>query len=139
MVKTQHMTVAQQTILEYPSLFKIVTPIDVDCFEKLLSDQSNPLFVNSVWIGLRKGFWPWANIKEGYPTTYDGARPTPLDEKRAKFICEQCDIKISKGCFSQSFGHDLLLGMYCMPVHAVPKPNSSDLHIVTDHSLAIFL
>jgi len=28
--------------------------------------------------------------------------------------------------------------MYCMPVHAVPKPNSSDLHMVTDHSASPF-
>jgi hypothetical protein len=65
-------------------------------------------------------------------------RPTPHDQKKAAFICEQCDIEIAKGRFSKAFGTDLLPGMYCMPAHAVPKPNSSDLRMVTDHSAGPF-
>lgn len=63
-----------------------------------------------------KGFWPWADtLKDGYPSTYDGARPTPCDDKRADFICAQQDVDILKDCFSVSFGPDLFPGMYCMP------------------------
>jgi hypothetical protein len=131
--------VACQTIAENPSLFKIVSPIDVDRFQELLVNHPNPLFVDSVCAGLRRGFWPWADtLKEGYPSIFDGARPTPSDDRRAAFIRDQRDIEIQKGRFSESFGPDLLPGMYCMPAHAVPKPNSSDLRMVTDHSAGPF-
>jgi len=131
--------IACQTISKNPSLCKIITPINVDRFEKLLSDHPNPLFVDSVCADLRRGFWPWANtLKDRYPSIYDGARPTPSDEHKAKFICDQRDIEISKGRFSEPFGPDLLPRMYCMPAHAVPKPNSTDLHMVTDHSAGPF-
>jgi hypothetical protein len=127
--------VACQTIFENPSLCKIVTPINVDRFQELLANHPNPLFVDSVCAGLRRGFWPWANtLKEGYPSIFDGARPTPCDDRKAAFICDQRDIEIQKDRFSESFGPNLLPGMYCMPAHAVPKPNSSDLRMVTDHS-----
>jgi hypothetical protein len=51
---------------------------------------------------------------------------------------DQRDIEITKGRFSPSFGTDLLPGMYCMPAHAVPKPHSDDLRMVTDHSAGPF-
>ena len=127
--------IACQTILKNPSLCKIVTSINVDCFQELLANHPNPLFVDSVCAGLRRGFWPWADmLKEGYPSIFDGARPTPSDNHKVAFIHDQRDIEIWKGRFSESFGPDLLPGMYCMPAHAVPKPNSSDLWMVTDHS-----
>jgi len=128
-----------QTISENPSLFQIVTPINIERFETLLSDHPNPSFVHSVCSGLREGFWPWANtLMDGYPVTYDGARPTPPDIHKTTFIREQCQTEIEKGRFSKSFGTDLLPGMYCMPVHAVPKPGSTDLRMVTDHSAGIY-
>ena len=130
---------AHQTIFEYPSLFKIITPMNVDLLEHLLSDHPNPAFVKSVCISLHEGFWPWADtLKDSYPPTYDGARPTPCDDKKADFIHAQQDIEISKNHFSASFGPDLFPGMYCMPAHAIPKPNSMDLHMVTDHSTGPF-
>jgi hypothetical protein len=131
--------IACETISQNPELFKIVTPINVDRFQELLSDHPNPLFVQSVCAGLREGFWPWADThKEGYPSTYDAARPTPHDQKKAQFIRDQRDVELQKGRFSTSFGTDLLPGMYCMPAHAVPKPNSTDLRMVTDHSAGPF-
>ena len=111
----------------------------MDRFQELLSDHPNPLFVASMCTGLREGFWPWADtLKDGYPTTFDGARPTPCDARKASFIREQRDVEIEKGRFSAAFGPDLLPGMYSMPAHAVPKPNSSDLRMVTDHSAGPF-
>jgi hypothetical protein len=131
--------VVSRTISENPSLFKIVTPINVDRFEELLFDHPNPLFVESVCSGLREGFWPWADtLKNGYPVVYDGSRATPTDTKKAKFIRDQRDIEVEKDRFSPSFGTDLLPGMYSMPAHAVPKPGSSDLRMVTDHSAGNF-
>lgn len=43
------------------------------------------------------------------------------------------DTSIIYICFSP-FGPDLLPGMYSMPLHVVPKPNSSEFCLVTDHS-----
>jgi len=126
---------ALETIERNPSLFRIITPINVDLFRHLLSEHPNLPFVESVCTGLREGFWPWADtLKEGYPLTHDASRPSPSDPKKAAFIRAQRDIEISKQRFSESFGPDLLPGMYCMPAHAVPKPNSEDLRMVTDHS-----
>jgi len=62
----------------------------------------------------------------------------PSDPLKAAFIHKQCDIEIRKGCFLHSFGTELLPGIYCMPAHTVPKLNSSDLRMVTNHSASPF-
>ena len=127
--------VTAKTIRENPDLFKIVTPINVDIFESYLSDHPNQPFVRSVCQGLREGFWPWADtLKEGYPATHDESQPTPSNPTRAAFLTSQLAIERSKDRFSRSFGRDLLPGMYSMPIYAVPKPNSTDLRLVTDQS-----
>ena len=111
----------------------------MDVFEALLKDHPNPLFVKSVCDGLREGFWPWADtLKEGYPDTHDESRPMPSNEEHAAFIRAQCVKEREKGFYSRPFGTDLLPGMYSMPIHAVPKPNSTDLRLVTDHSAGPF-
>ena len=60
------------------------------------------------------------------------------DEKQVNFIHEQCLKEQQKGYFSKSFGTDLLPGMYAMPIYTVPKPHSTDLCLVTDHSVGFF-
>ena len=130
---------AQHTIANHPSLFWVHTPVHVDVFEDLLKNHPNPKFVKSVCTGLREGFWPWADtLNSGFPTTHDESRPMPSDDRRASFIREQCQKERHKGYFSESFGTDLLPGMYSMPLHAVPKPHSDDLRLVTDHSTGPF-
>ena len=130
---------AKKTISEHPELFQVRTPINVDVFEALLKDHPNPLFVKSVCTGLREGFWPWADsLSDSFPTTHDESRPMPTDEKQATFIREQCLKEQQKGYFSESFGTDLLPGMYAMPIYAVLKPHSEDLRLVTDHSTGLF-
>jgi hypothetical protein len=95
--------------------------------------------VCSVCRGLREGFWPWADTRIGeYPDTHSEDRGTPADPDKAAFLRAQRDIEIEKGRFSPSFGPNLLPGMYCMPIHAVPKPNSSNFRLVTDHSAGPF-
>ena len=131
--------IVSKTITENPSLFKIITPINVNRFESLLSDHLNQPFVSSVCRGLREGFWPWADtLKDGYPITHDASLPTSTDPAKALFLRQQRDIELQKGRFSPSFGRDLLPGMYSMPIHAVPKPGSSDLRMVTDQSAGRF-
>jgi hypothetical protein len=79
-----------KTIRENPDLFKIVTPIRVDVFEAYLATHPNRNFVESVCVGLREGFWPWAvTPSPGYPTMNDESKPPPADEKRADFLRAQ--------------------------------------------------
>ena len=131
--------VATKTIKENPHLFDIVTPIFVDRFYKLLESHPNQPFVESVCRGLQEGFWPWANTHFGeYPNTLDLSLPEPEDPGEAQFLHDQRDHEIFKGRFSESFGDELLPGMYCMPVFAVPKPHSTDLRMVTDQSAGKF-
>jgi hypothetical protein len=124
-----------KTLRENPHLFKIVTPIHVDTFEAYLTSHPNKAFVKSVCDGLREGFWPWAiTPSPGYPVINDESKPSPADEKRADFLRVQRDVEVAKERFSPPFRHDLLPGMYCMPIYAVPKPHSTDLRLVTDQS-----
>jgi hypothetical protein len=123
------------TIRSNPELFNVATPINVDVFEALLTTHPNQPFVRSVCLGLREGFWPWADtLREDLPVVLDESRPMPASEEQSNFIRSQCILEQERGRFSRSFGPDLLPGMYSMPVHAVPKPGSSDLRLVTDHS-----
>ena len=117
-----------KTIRENADLFKIITPICVDKFESYLIDHPNRAFVNSICHGLREGFWPWADtLKVGYPETLDESKPPPSEDAKRVFLRQQLAIEQSKDRFSRSFGTRLLPGMYCMPIHAVPKPNSMDM------------
>lgn len=131
--------IAAKTVCKNANLFKIVTHINVDKFELLLSCHPNPSFIASVCDGLCNGFWPWANtLHEGYPSTHNTAYPAPPDEQKTSFLHAQCDIEISKGQFSAAFGHELLPRMYASPIHAIPKPNSTNFHMVTNHSTGDF-
>jgi hypothetical protein len=132
--------VTSKTIGDNPGLFQVRTPINIDKFEKLLALHPNPAFVNSVCMGLRHGFWPWADtLDASFPLTLDLSRPTPGNDRHAFFIREQCAKEVSKGHFSGPFGSELLPGMYSMPIHAVPKTtNSPDLRLVMDHSAGPF-
>jgi len=127
----------QDTIKRYPYLFQIVTPIKVSAFERLLRTHPNQAFVKSVVIGLREGFWPFANTNpEGgsYPLTYDASCPPPKDKNKREFLREQCKTEIQERRFSQPFGTKLLPGMYSMPIRAVPKQGPSKFRLVVDHS-----
>ncbi len=46
----------------------------------------------------------------------------------------QRDVEIEMGRFSESFGSELLSGMHSIPIGVVPKPRSSKLHLIVDHS-----
>ena len=69
---------ALETIHNHPDLFSITTPINVNCFQSLLSSHSNQPFVESVCRGLHEGFWPFANTHYGeWPLTWDNFQRTP--------------------------------------------------------------
>ena len=131
--------IVQDTLHKYPHLFKISTPIKVDVFEGLLQSHPNRPFVKSVCQGLRDGFWPWADTHQGvYPNTHKEDRGTAQDPEKANFLRATRDAEIAKGRWSAAFGADLLPGMYSSPIHAVPKPHSTDLRLVTDLSAGSF-
>jgi hypothetical protein len=131
--------VYRKTIADNPNLFLVSTPINVDVFETLLKDHPNPAFVKSVCTGLREGFWPWADtLSGGFPISHDETRPESSNPDHAAFIRDQCLKERRKGHFSEPFGTNLLPGMYSMPIHAVPKPHSSDLRLINDHSAGLF-
>ncbi|KIY53833.1 hypothetical protein FISHEDRAFT_32373, partial [Fistulina hepatica ATCC 64428] len=132
---------ALDTIADNPHLFSIVTPIDVDRFEDLLTSHPNRPLVQSVCQSLREGFWPWASTAgRDYPDTYDnteGRKPI-TDPAYLAFIREQCAIEEAAGRFSVPFGPALRPGMYGVPLWAVPKPHSDKLRLVVDHSAGAF-
>ncbi|KAL6306384.1 hypothetical protein BKA93DRAFT_711167, partial [Sparassis latifolia] len=131
--------IVNDTLAKYPHLFKVVTPIDVDRFEQLLWDHPNPPFVASVCKGLREGFWPWADTHFGeYAETWNERRSPPQDEKGAQFLRDLRDAEIAADRWSEGFGTELLPGMYCMPVHTIPKPQSDKMRLITDQSAGNF-
>lgn len=126
---------ACQTIDKHPGLFTVSNPIKVDNLESLLVRHPNPRFVKSVLDGFQDGFWPWADTHLGeYPDTLDKSLGDPRNKDELDFICRQRDKEIESGQFSESFGTELLPGMYSMPIHAVPKPHSTNLRLVMNHS-----
>ena len=130
---------AVATIRDNPHLFKIITPINVTRLEELLETHPNRPYVQSMCTSFREGFWPWANTqKEHYPVTWDFSERPPKSEREADFLRNQRDVELNASRYSESFGTDLLPGMYSTPVHAVPKPRSEKLRLVNDHSAGSF-
>jgi hypothetical protein len=124
---------AAQTIVDHPSLFQVITPIDVDPFETLLTSHSNRPLIHSVCKSLQEGVWPCTALDESAPVTFDFSK-REVSPAGLMFLCEQCDIEIACDCYSPTFGPDLLPGMYSMPVGVVPKPHSDKFRLVNDLS-----
>ncbi|KZV91665.1 hypothetical protein EXIGLDRAFT_589182, partial [Exidia glandulosa HHB12029] len=120
-------------------LFRIVTPIRVDVFEKYLEDHPNPEFVKFVCRGLREGFWPNAQTEAGvYPITWDNSDRPIRDDAHLTFLHEHRDAEIKAGRFSRPFGTELLPGMYSSPIGVVPKADSGKLRLVVDQTAGEF-
>ncbi|SJK99654.1 uncharacterized protein ARMOST_02962 [Armillaria ostoyae] len=127
------------TIKLHPTLFNIVTPINITCFRELLVSHPNHELISSVCRGLETGFWPWADTSNpDYPTTNDNSFHPLRDQAHTDFIRSQRDAEIDLRRFSQSFGPDLLPGMHSVPVGVVPKPHSAKLRLIVDHSAGDF-
>jgi len=127
--------IVNATINSHAHLFAVKTPIKIDVFNSLLSDHPNRPFVDSVLAGLREGFWPWANtLSPHLPPSHVQEPNGQYDETHLSFFREQLSHELERGRYSPSLGSTLLPGMYSMPVYAVPKPGSTDLRLVNDHS-----
>ncbi|KAG2050844.1 hypothetical protein BDR06DRAFT_974262 [Suillus hirtellus] len=99
-------------------------------FEMLLTlaKHPNPVFVKS----------PWADTHYGvYPTTLDIPSPSPSSDQEQNFLWDQIIKEESVGRYSHDFGPDLLLGMYSMPIHTVPKEGGK-FRLVMNHSTGDF-
>ncbi|KAJ7813944.1 hypothetical protein B0H14DRAFT_3477459 [Mycena olivaceomarginata] len=120
------------TVVSHPSLFRISMPIKVDLFEQLLASHPNQPLVKSFCKGMREGFWPWSRPDATHPHTFDGLKDVCSDAERL-FLEKTRDEELEAGRFSKAFPV-LLPGMHAIPIHAVPKPHSEKLRLVTDFS-----
>ena len=131
--------IVSRTISENEHLFSIVTPINIDRLASLLINHPNPPFVTSVLRGLHEGFWPWADTHHNiYPTTKDYFKPREYEDNIKHFLRDQRNLEISLNRFSESFGPDLLPGMYAMPIHVIPKLYTVNFRLITNLSTGDF-
>ena len=127
--------VVNVTIASHAHLFNVKTPINLNVFQSLLSSHPNCPFVDSVLASLREGFWPWADtLSPLFPSSYTQEPNGRYEEAHLGFFRDQLHHELECGRYSPSLGNTLLPGMYCMPIYAIPKPRSTDLRLVNDHS-----
>jgi hypothetical protein len=129
---------ALDTIAAHPHLFKIVTPIRYNRLSALLRSHPNRPLVDCVVDGFHQGFYPgFDTTGHNVPDTIDNSSiyaPHDPSSPEAAFLRAQRDEEIRLGRYSESFGTELLPGMIAQPIHAVPKPHSSKLRLINDHS-----
>jgi hypothetical protein len=70
--------------------------------------------------------------------TKDYFKPWEYEEHIKQFLREQRDKEIRLNRFSESFGPDLLPGMYAMPIHVIPKPCTVNFRLITNLSAGDF-
>ena len=50
------------------------------------------------------------------------------------FLEGQINKEVAAKCYSEDFSPDLLPGMYCSPIHTIPKPGTNTLRLINDQS-----
>lgn len=121
---------AAYALSQYEGLFSIVSPVDADMFEFLLSNHPNQPFVRSVVRGLRGGFWPMCDIPS------DSISFTPnhkVCDEAPDLLSAACAEEVAAGRYSPGF-HTLLPGMKVSPLLLVEKKGSSKKRVCTDMS-----
>ena len=92
----------------------------------------------SIIHGLHYSFWPLAVTDVvDCPTIVNNLYQPLKDASHIAFTWSQCDTEVMLGCFSPTFDQ-LLPAMTSVPVGVVPKPHSSDLHLVIDQMAGDF-
>ncbi|KIK80170.1 hypothetical protein PAXRUDRAFT_72512, partial [Paxillus rubicundulus Ve08.2h10] len=130
-----HLPMSLQTLSTHSHLFDIICPINVDWFEQLLADHPNCPFVASICNSLHTGFCLWAYTSQGEPPlSCDYSYCPPKCSNEAAFVHQQVLDEVALHHFSEPFGPDPLPGMYSIPIHAVPKPHSTQFCLIVDHS-----
>ena len=131
--------VAHTMIRLHPHLFQLITPINIDFLESLLTTHPNQVLVRSIILSFRQGFWPFAITENTpHPSIVDNSARIIQDPAHVLFVHKQRDYKIQQGHFSPSFGQHLLPGMTAILIGIVPKPHSNKLQLVVDQSSGDF-
>lgn len=100
------------TIALQPDLFKVIMPVNVEKFLKLLETHPNRPFVNLVCQGFCHGFWPYTNTSDPiYLMIWDNSTHPIRDLADTAFLNEQYDKEVLLGHWSPAFGDTLLPGM----------------------------
>ncbi|KAG0148223.1 hypothetical protein CROQUDRAFT_41646 [Cronartium quercuum f. sp. fusiforme G11] len=121
---------ADYALKNYPNLFKIVCPINVDMLEILLEDHPNQPFVISVLDGLCNGFWPMSNTPPD-----DGVinKNHTICNNFPELLRSARDKEVTADRYSTGF-QKLAPGMIVSPLLLVEKKGSSKMHVCTDMS-----
>ena len=127
--------IALTMICDYPHLFLLITPININHLESHLTTHPNQALVHSIILRFWQGFWPFA-ITENvpHPSIVDNSSCIIQDPAHVLFVHEQRDYKIQQGHFLPSFGQHLLPGMTAIPIGVILKPHSDKLWLVVDQS-----
>ena len=94
---------------------------------------TSPLW--SLCWGLHEGFWPFANTHYGeWPLIWDNSQCTPKTSDEAIFLQEQIDKEVQLGCYFRALWPWFAARNVQHAHPAVPKPGSSKVCLITDHS-----
>lgn len=130
-------TTANKTIMENPSLFKIVCSINIDFLLKNLVNHPNPPLISSVDTGLKEGIWPNADTSlVTLPYTLD-VKNKEEKEENLDFIRSQRDVEVASGCFSPAFPR-LLGGMLTTPIVIAVNKRTGKKRMCVNHSAEPF-
>lgn len=121
---------ASYALSQYPDLFKIISPIDVDMFVFLLSDHPNRPFVDSVARGLCQGFWPMCELPS---SSISFTRNHQVCDLAPDLLSKACAEELAADCYSPGF-HTLLQGMKVSPLLLVEKKGTLKKRVCTDMS-----
>lgn len=124
-----------RTVDDNPELFKIVTPVNVDKLEYLLSDHPNRPFVQSVVRMMREGAWPWARTPTlDFPIINDQSQDNSIicqSPDKFKFFEDESQKEIDAGRYSPPFP-TILPGMACMPTYVIERKNK--MRLITEQT-----
>jgi hypothetical protein len=79
------------------------------------------------------GCMPIHNTKRTQSRGDNSHRPIKTEGEH-DFLKTQIDKEVATKRYSEDFGPELLPGMYCSPIHTVPKPGTDSLRLINDQS-----
>jgi hypothetical protein len=124
----------------HPTFFKIVMPINVECFHSFLVRHPNRAFIDTIIKAFKRRLLaPSCDDPHLYLSLGDFPQ-RPQSPPSLDSACSQCAEEERLGGFSAPFtsaNDPLLPGMISVPVHTVPK-KSGKLRLVVDHSAGDF-
>ena len=127
---------ALRTIKASSGLFQVNCSLNIDQFQDLLVGHPNQALIDSVYQSLCEGYWLYADTKFGdarasYSTTLDMSSKGSTSDEHLDLIQAQVKVEVVAGRYSMPFRPELLLGMYSLSAHAVPK--SPDTFCLINH------